>query len=213
MANDIITKTRRGYAYQDKFALLKLLRIFVAGEKIVEFSVDKPFGKRRSLDIEIIYEEKEREIYEIKTGKKFKEKRIEIWQELITLRKYDSYDKYTKIITVDPELPTEFIYNWGDICLIANSCKRKENNNGETMLKVANRCHKDIAKGENINIFNNNVEIFIKFMKNVKIEIGCINSYTRNTEMYLLLNAVPTDIQRRLPLHYLPTFFACWAFL
>lgn len=110
MTHGIITATRRGFAYQDKYALLKLLQAISSGEQIVEFNVDKPFGTNRSLDFEIIFEE-QKEVYEVKTGTTFKTNREKLWQELLILHEFDVNDEFVKLIIVDPDLETELLDN------------------------------------------------------------------------------------------------------
>lgn len=166
MTYGIITATRRGFAYQDKYALLKLLQIISSGEKIIEFSVDKPFDTNRSLDIEIIFEEK-KEIYEIKTGTTFKTNRKKLWQELLILREFDVKDEFTKLIVVDPDLETELLDNYKDIRLIARHNKNKKNSSGERMDEVAERCLQDIGE-QNFSDVNE----LISFLKKVEIQSG-----------------------------------------
>lgn len=166
MTPSVITATRRGFAYQDKYALLRLLQIISSGEIIIGFAVDKPFGANRSLDIEIIFENK-KEIYEVKTGSTFQETPAEFWKELLTLREFDVNDEYTKIIVVDPDLRIEFKNIDNDVWLIANHNINKQNSSGERMDGVAQRCL--VAIGED-NF--NDVNDFISFIQKVKIKVG-----------------------------------------
>jgi len=179
MSHGIITATRRGFAYQDKYALLRLLQLISSGEQIVDFSVDKPFGANRSLDIEIIFEDA-REVYEIKTGTTFKSVRDKLWEELLVLKSYDADDEFVKFIIIDPEMKTEILGNCSDISLIAEGKKNKtDKRTNEKMIDVATRCLRDIG----IENFDS-IDAFIAFIGKVKIIFGPTNDVDHENDIF-----------------------------
>lgn len=69
-----IFATRRGFLYQDRYAVLTFLRYFQSKE-IVEFYVDFTFDEsgRKSVDIKIVLVDGTTIVYEVKSGEDFKQ--------------------------------------------------------------------------------------------------------------------------------------------
>jgi len=170
MANFSITLSRRGYAYQDKYALLKLLK-FLCNGRVKEFYVDYPFGnKGNSLDILIVLQKpEEKYAYEIKTGEKFKrDKYKEVGEALISLYYYQIHKKCKVYLIISPELRSGIAMNWGDLQFICDRGERAKNNRGDTMLEVAKCCRKLFGfEKKTISLEN-----FIRFVKSLKLEEG-----------------------------------------
>ncbi len=170
MANFPITLSRRGYAYQDKYALLKLLK-FLCNGRVKEFHVDFPFGnKGNSLDILIVLQKpEEKYVYEIKTGEKFKrDKYKEVSEALISLYYYQTQKKCKVYLIISPELRSGIAMNWGDLQFIRDEGERAKNNRGDTMLEVAKRCRKLFGFEKKAISLEN----FIRFVKSLKLEEG-----------------------------------------
>ncbi len=65
-----IRSTRRGFLYQDRFAILTFLELIQA-QKIKSIYVDYPLSGQKSLDVKIILLDGTENIYEVKTGENF----------------------------------------------------------------------------------------------------------------------------------------------
>ena len=88
----IIFATRRGFLYQDRFAVLLYLQQLQA-KKISEFYIDFPVPPRKSLDIRLLDIEKNEHIYEVKSGEEFKKDKkkkesSEVRDAFINLKEY-----------------------------------------------------------------------------------------------------------------------------
>ena len=135
MVNDSIQRSRRGTAYQDRYALLKFLEYFQEG-RLGEFYTDHPFDEKgHSLDVFVVLmNPKEEHIFEIKTGERFKrDKTQKLGDELHTLYEFShNRGRVSKVfLVIDPEIRAEILRNWSDLEII----KAK---NGEASVLLSN---------------------------------------------------------------------------
>lgn len=170
----VIQKSRKGYSYQYKFALWKILNHLLSGE-IKSAHVDFPFGKEgRSLDLKIVLlKSGGTHIYEVKTGEYFvSDKNEEIGQVLRTSIEFaieiPSETDYTINIIITPEVKPEIIENWRDLITIKARGKNYKNKNGETHLQIAKRCYRQYQ----IERAKLTIKKFIEFIRFVNLEIG-----------------------------------------
>jgi len=164
-----IRLSRRGYAYQDKYALLKFLESLCNGD-LKEFYVDYPFGnKGNSLDILMITQIEEH-AYEVKTGEEFKrDKHKELGRALRALYSYQKNRERCKIyLVISPELHSGVLNNWSDLQFIRDKGRNARNTRGQTMLEVAKSCH-DLFGFKALDV---NLDDFISFVKTLKLEQG-----------------------------------------
>lgn len=71
MAVSTIFSTRKGFLYQDRYAVLAYLNHFQQ-KNVKAFYVDYPLANQKSLDIRIFTFEDKESIYEVKSGEEFK---------------------------------------------------------------------------------------------------------------------------------------------
>jgi len=169
-----IQKSRRGYAYQYKFALWKILNHLLKGE-IKSAHVDFPFGKEgHSLDLRVVLLKSGGvHIYEVKTGEYFvSDKNEEIGQVLRTSIEFaleiPSGTDYTVNIIITPDVKPEIIENWRDLITIKTRGKNYKNKNGETHSQITKRCYRQYQ----IERAKLTVKKFIEFIRFVNLDIG-----------------------------------------
>jgi len=171
-----INKARFGFAYQYKYALLRILQLFNKG-KLIEAYIDFPFSKDNSIDILIkVQNPNEHLVYEIKTGADFVEdKRNELKDSLRTLytfRETQSKECKMHIIIPEPDIdsfqgfPSNFLQNWNDLLFICRNPNTKNNYN-ETPQEVSERCYKEF----NFNEFCS-IQEFKGFVKRIDFKTG-----------------------------------------
>lgn len=170
MSNSIIYKSRQGYAYQDKYALVKFLEYFQTG-RLVDFYVDYPFGKNNSLDILAVFvNPNEKIIFEIKTGDNFKSNKNKyLKKELEILYNYSKENSLVSriVLTIDPVWHPNHLKNWSDLEMIK---ERKSGNIGnETYSQLLNRVYKNLGD------YAKNRKEFKDFVKKVEFDIGNSN--------------------------------------
>jgi hypothetical protein len=88
----IISATRRGFLYQDRFAVAIYLEQLQA-RNVKEYFIDFPMGARKSLDIRYTDSHNDEAIYEVKSGEEFKrdarrKESSEVRDALINLKEY-----------------------------------------------------------------------------------------------------------------------------
>lgn len=172
-----ISSTRRGFSYQDKYALLQILIALLNG-KLDSFKVDKAFSGRKSIDIEVILTSPSRICaYEVKTGEVFKtDKWKELRDALITLYEYliqypeERRAEVEFYLVVSPDLRASITQHWGLIKFIQESSRNRFNDeHGQTMGEIADDYR--IKFGFNIAPLNLTLDQFIDFIK--KINFKC----------------------------------------
>ena len=197
MSNSIIYKSRQGYAYQDKYALLKFLEYFQTG-RLIEFYIDYPFSKNNSLDILAIFANpNEENIFEIKTGDSFKSsKNKHLKKELEILYNYNKKDlSVSKIVlAIDPTWYPNHLKNWSDLEIIKKNTKGKFGNEKYTTLL------KRVYEILGVNM--GNILEFKEFIRKVEFDIGNSNKKIINEERTDLekmivghLNSIGTNLK------------------
>lgn len=110
-----IYSTRRGFLYQDRYALLCYFEHFLKND-VQEFFIDYPLIGKRSLDIRIINSESEEKVYEIKSGQQFKEKRKEIIEAIINLHAYSQEQPKSNLhLIISKEFSNQISRYWDAI--------------------------------------------------------------------------------------------------
>ncbi|OGS46359.1 MAG: hypothetical protein A2539_06380 [Elusimicrobia bacterium RIFOXYD2_FULL_34_15] len=171
MNSQSINKARFGFAYQYKFALLKILQYLSHGQLRKAF-IDYSFSdKNYSIDI-LLHLNNENLIYEIKTGKNFIENNtLEMGKVLKSINNYCNKNKVDNIFIVMPspqdlfDFPTEYISNWYDLQYIKNP---KIKTDKETPEEKAIKLYKKF-KFSDIDV---NQDTFNKFVKSINYEFG-----------------------------------------
>ncbi len=168
MVNDSIHRSRRGIAYQDRYALLEFLRYFQKG-RLVEFYTDHPFDEKgHSLDVfAVLMNPKEEHIFEIKTGEGFKrDKTQKLGKELHTLYEFShNRGRASKVLLVmDPDIPSETWQNWSDLETI--KVKNRGTWGGETYKQILERCRKQFHFTEM------KAKVFKEFIKKIEFRQG-----------------------------------------
>ncbi len=177
-----INKSRIGYAYQYKYALLIILKFMLAG-RLKSARIDLPFSSGKfinlSLDINLeLMNPNEYNIYEIKTGDDFKKDKIEELKK--TLRNIYLYEKTInldckKYIVISPEVESRLLEHWNDFKFIKSN--NRKNLHNETQGDVRNR----VFKAFDFGIRDINQGDFIAFIKQITFKIG--PSYCRNSNL------------------------------
>lgn len=88
--------TRRGFLYQDRYAILCYLQHLLKKD-IQRFYIDYPLEGKKSLDIKLMDSKSEEKVYEVKSGEQFKEKPKEIKEALVNLHLYSSKTSKTTL--------------------------------------------------------------------------------------------------------------------
>lgn len=117
--NSSIAASRRGWGYQDKYALLLLLK-FLLDDNLKEFFVDKTFDIKDNLSLDVVIVIKKpsdiKFVYEIKTGKHFKGDYKEMGKALKTLFKYSKTNKNVELyLIISPEFSEKIERVWVDL--------------------------------------------------------------------------------------------------
>lgn len=182
--NTNISKTRRGYFYQDKFALLEILTYFKKDLRKVYVDIQYGSGKK-SLDIKLILANGKELVYEIKTGENFKNNEKKTLEEaVLSLFKYQRGNKSnTKIILViDPEMRSAVARFWSDLLSIQDvrdpvrSQKRKKSRKKTIQSFFVDFGFKELNVTE---------EEFIDFICKVKFVLGPYNESDGNSNSEL----------------------------
>lgn len=126
-----INRTRRGYSYQDKYALFHAL-IDLRDGKLEHLVVDHTFEGNLSVDIELMrVNPREITICEVKTGERFKSNRFkELGHALKTLYRYDELHRVGSSVPVNiklivsPILKAEILQHWTDLLFIKDGGNR-----------------------------------------------------------------------------------------
>jgi len=173
MTSPSILLSRRGYAYQDKYALLTFLEFFCKHD-LKEFYLDYPFGEEdKSLDILVVTRASQGHAYEIKTGEKFKrDKYKELGQTLKSLYSYQNSRMECKMhLIISEAFRAGLSEHWSCFKFIHEKGRTARNSRGETMLSVAKRYHCKF-EFEDIDV---GLDEFIRFIKTLKLDIGFSN--------------------------------------
>jgi len=177
-----INKSRIGYAYQYKYALLIILKFMLAG-RLKSAKINEPFSLNEfinlSLDIKLeLMNPDEVYIYEIKTGDDFKKDKIEELKK--TLRNLYLYEKNInicckKFIIISPEVKSGILEHWNDFLFITSN--RRENLHKETQKDVQNRVF------QNFGFWSLGIKQkdFIKFIKQITFEVG--PKYSKDSDL------------------------------
>lgn len=170
----VIQKSRRGYAYQYKYALWKILNHLLKGE-VKSAHVDFSFGDEgHSLDLKIeLLKKGGAFIYEVKTGDYFvSDKNEEVGRVLrtnIEFTKQIPANVGCKVnIIVTPDVKPEIIENWRDLITIKDRGRNYRNKNGETHSQIGKRCYRQYQ----IKRTKLSIRKFIEFVRSVNLEIG-----------------------------------------
>lgn len=191
MVNDSIQRSRRGIAYQDRYALLKFLEYFQEG-RLKEFYTDYSFDEKgHSLDVFVVLRNPmEEHIFEIKTGEKFKtDKTQELAKELHTLYEFSHKSgKVSKVfLVVDPEIHVEILWNWGVLHFI------KEKRGG----KLGTETYNEVVERYQGNFGFNGIDRkgFVSFIRNTEFEQGLPNKKEENEKISYLENVIMGKIR------------------
>jgi len=182
MANDSIQRSRRGIAYQDRYALLKFLEYFQEG-RLREFYTDYAIDEKgHSLDVFVVLiNPTEEHIFEIKTGEKFKtDKTQELGKELSTLHQFSQKSgKVSKIfLVVDPEIHAEILENWSVLYFI------KEKRRGKWGTMTYNEVVKKYQGNFGFNGINR--KVFEDFIRKTEFREGPSNREQENEKVSAL---------------------------
>ncbi len=172
-----VMKSRRGISYQDKYVLLVFLEGLIEDLNcesdicLLEANTEFSYGRNLSLDIRMLFSEKE-VIYEVKTGKAYKDDKKEIGKSLDSLYEYaqgrlDLGEPIEIRLVITPEFREKIMSVWSQLLHIneAHSVTKK-NFYGKT---VASSIKDLIEKLDLKKLTKKNFESFVKKMK---IEVG-----------------------------------------
>lgn len=144
MAN--INSTRRGFSYQDKYALMQVL-VAIRDGVLDSFVTDKPFHTKKSVDIEILLKDGRAQVYEVKTGNTFK---LGKWGKLgQALRSLYDYWKLPEnsgrnmefYLAINPGLESSIRYQWSLLTFIKDTTNNARYSDGiKTMQQVVAEC-------------------------------------------------------------------------
>lgn len=169
-----INKSRFGYSYQYKYALLVVLKFLLSG-RLKDIKIDMPFqsGKNINLSIDIRLELINPDginIYEVKTGDNFKQDKIkELKKTLEHLYLYEELIKSNcqKFIIISPEVESEILEHWNDFLLI-KSGKKMSVSHQEPQKDIQKRVFASFGFGDK----GVNQNTFIKFIKQITFGVG-----------------------------------------
>lgn len=182
MANFPITLSRRGYAYQDKYALLLLLK-FLLNENLEAFHVDYPFGKKGySLDILVIPKSPEIDlVHEVKTGESFRKSWEEIghaFEVFFDYQKENSKRKCCFHLIISPGLQAKLDRIWSHLRFIYEKGGKGSFSFGKKKV-TGKMLAEDYRKKLKLQKLFPNSKKFIEFIKSLK-EFDVGNSYVRD---------------------------------
>ena len=173
--NNQIKKSRRGYLYQDKYALYLFLTEFIASN-IVEFYVDHPYNKvGNSLDIKIVHslDKKIESIYEVKARDKVKlgDPKV-VGEAVLSLYNYPNKDDWrtNKYLITEPEIESNMMNLWSKLDYI--NTKNRTGGNSKKFDKMVRELRKELNMNKDAGggqIYKND---FVKFVKQLKIKLG-----------------------------------------
>lgn len=169
-----INKSRFGYSYQYKYALLVILKFLLSG-RLKDIRIDLPFqsGKNINLSIDVKLELKNPDsinIYEIKTGDNFKQDKIaELKKSLEHLYLYEEIIKSDcqKFIIISPEVESEILEHWNDFLLI-KSGKKMSVSHKESQKDIQKRVFASFGFGDK----GVSQSKFINFIKQTTFDVG-----------------------------------------
>ena len=177
-----INKSRLGYAYQYKYALLCILK-FLLGGRLRKAWIDFPFSYRDfvnlSLDINLeLMNPDATHIYEVKTGDDFKTDRIEQLKKV--LKNLYFYEKNNglhcdKFIIISPEVESKILEHWNDFLFVKS--RNKRNLHREKQSDVQNRVFSQFA----LNAIGIGKIDFVRFIRQITFHIG--PSYQHNSNL------------------------------
>ncbi len=173
----LIEKTRKGFLYQDKYALLKFIEKLLSDEKLAEFYVDYPNGSRKSIDIFLKSAQSE-EVYEIKTGEIFKkDKNKLLGKELVDFYYFVDNGKIKKYLVVTDPIPSEMSLNYTFIKAI----NEKKRNTHKLAGKSLGSIKKELWKKWNFHTNGIKFDNFVEFLKSFDIQIKPENEFGPNS--------------------------------
>lgn len=165
-----IGSTRRGYLYQDRFAVLTYLREF-QNKNIQEFYIDYPLKGKKSLDILHIDKNRNEIIYEVKSGEIFKESSDEIKIAIINLKEQtDQYSNRKAKLIIRSGFKKDIAKCWtaivaikekrgikgakSDLVILRSILKIEENISEESLFKTIKKIH--LEDGDD-DVFDNTI--------------------------------------------------------
>lgn len=176
LSTAVITRSKRGYGYQHRFALFTVLSRF--SDKISCAFVDYPLenggagGKGLSLDLMLNFRDRTTiEAFEIKTGTSFKsDKDSEITRTLTSFYVYEGLARVEckKRIIISPPWRSPISGLFDDLNFLKDS--KKKNNSGETKKQVLERRYKEHSFGAQE--LNCSVEMFKQFFLTLDVADG-----------------------------------------
>ena len=177
-----INKSRIGYAYQYKYALLKILKFMLAG-RLRSIRVDFPFFPNSlinlSLDVKLeLMDPNESYVYEIKTGDNFKGSKIEelkkVLKNLYLFEQCNKGNNCKKFIVISPEVKSQILDHWNDFLFIKS--RNRKNLHNENQTKVQKRVFDKLSFDTNLCMGD-----FIRFIRQTAFDIG--PSYTNDSAL------------------------------
>lgn len=167
---------RIGYSYQDKLALLKMLKSFCS-KRLDEAYVEYPFNGGKSMDIYLIERER-KTAFEVKSGRTFQGQRsgeqlAKAISNLYLFQEEIAEEVKCKII-IRPEAKVQINNHISDIDHIKEFGKNGKNNSGEKGSVIAERWYEECSVFSSVDGFVSFIQEFFEF------ENGC--EYGQNFE-------------------------------
>lgn len=189
----VINRTRNGFIYQDKYALLEILR-FLGDGSLQEVYVELEYGtKNQSLDIKLVRSSGEETIYEIKTGDNFKDdKNSKIKNAILGLFDYFKQNKSHIILVIDNDLHASLAAVWADWLLIQEI---KHPTMAQKNKKERNIKTKEYWEGYGFSEMGISLDDFKKFVCEIELKIGLNNEPTHFNLTSDLDNAIKFEIE------------------
>lgn len=166
-----INKSRQGFSYQYKFGLLEILKFMISGrlkKAYIDYPYDSEHQINTSIDINIELQNPSIfYIYEVKTGENFKKNKIEELKKVITnLIQFENIQNLQgkKFIVISPDVEGRIFEYWTDFLFIQSN--NRKNFKNETQNEVTERVFTQFSET------NLEKQEFIRFIKNIKFEIG-----------------------------------------
>lgn len=167
-----IRKTRRGYAYQDKFALLLLLKRLTV--QPIDLYLDYPYEIQESIDIRVVLNSSQEEIYEVKTGESYLSSPEEIYESLAKLFEYKSQaDTDVQCNIIVEKYSNKFGDIQNDLKFIKQDGNKERESDNKTPVDVAEYMIENIKsnlEGSEYKINDLSGESFRGFVKNANFE-------------------------------------------